>query len=83
MGDAALSVLKAKTFSTLLWKEASITFTAPCTLVLIVSKGLYSAVSTCLRAAACITISTLFNAVINLSLSLTSPIKILFFSYFF
>ena len=52
IGELALSVLKAKTFSILFFKLASITFSAPVIFVLIVSRGLYSAVSTCFSAAA-------------------------------
>ena len=39
------------------------------------SKGLYSEVSTIFIAAACITTSTFIMAILNRSLSLTSPIK--------
>ena len=46
------------------------------------SKGLYSAVGTCFSAAAWITISTPFNAVLSLSLFLTSPKKYLKNGYF-
>ena len=52
IGELALSVLNAKTFSILFLILPSITFSAPPMLVLIVSIGLYSAVSTCFKAAA-------------------------------
>jgi hypothetical protein len=52
MGLDALSVDSAMTFSTPLSIAASMTFCEPCTFVLTNSNGLYSAVSTCLRAAA-------------------------------
>ena len=52
IGEQALSVDKAITFFTLFCIAASITFWAPTIFVLINSKGLYSAVSTCFKAAA-------------------------------
>ena len=52
MGEDALSVDKATTWDTLESKEASIILDAPIILVLINSNGLYSAVSTCFKAAA-------------------------------
>ena len=48
---------------------------APCTLVLMHSSGLYSAVSTCLMAAAWIITSTPSQARVRRSRSRTSPIK--------
>ncbi len=55
IGFAALSVDRAITLSTSLAMAARITFSAPCTFVLMHSMGLYSAAGTCLRAAAWIT----------------------------
>ena len=55
IGFDALSVDNAITFLTLFFKAANITFSAPLILVFIHSIGLYSAVGTCLSAAACIT----------------------------
>jgi len=52
IGEEALSVERATTFLTPASMEASTTFCEPRTLVLMNSKGLYSPVSTCLRAAA-------------------------------
>ena len=52
IGELALSVLNAKTFLTLFFILPIIIFSAPPILVLIVSIGLYSAVSTCFKAAA-------------------------------
>ena len=57
MGAAALSVDNATTFLTLDSKHASIRLLAPIIFVLIYSVGLYSALGTCFRAAACATIS--------------------------
>ena len=54
-GQYQLSIDNAITFFTLLSIAASITFIAPITFVLIHSNGLYSAVGTILRAAACTT----------------------------
>ena len=51
-GEEALSVERAKTFFTELSRQASIKLFDPIILVLINSKGLYSAVSTCFNAAA-------------------------------
>src|ERR1035437_922671 len=75
MGLEALSVLSAMTRSTLRSRAASMTFCAPLTFVLMVSKGLYSAAGTCLSAAAWTTMSTPSNARDNLSRSRTSPRK--------
>ncbi len=55
MGFAALSVERATTRFTPAAIAAFTTFSAPMTLVLMHSKGLYSAVGTCFRAAAWIT----------------------------
>lgn len=52
IGAHALSVESATTSRTPQSKAALITFCAPCTFVLIHSSGLYTAVSTCLIAAA-------------------------------
>ncbi len=52
IGFAALSVDNATTFLTPASIAASITFSAPIIFVLIASKGLYSAATTCLDAAA-------------------------------
>src|SRR5690606_11687163 len=52
IGAQALSVDKATTRSTSVSKHASITFCAPCILVLTHSSGLYSAMGTCFIAAA-------------------------------
>ena len=57
-GLTALSVDNAIIFLTLLSIAAFMIFSAPCILVLIASIGLYSAAGICLRAAACIIIST-------------------------
>ena len=51
-GAAALSVLRAIIFFTLLYKHASITFCAPIIFVFTASNGLYSATGTCFNAAA-------------------------------
>ena len=51
------------------------TFSAPMTLVLMHSKGLYSAIGTCFSAAAWITWSTPRMAVCSRSASRTSPMK--------
>ena len=51
-GPAALSVLRATTFFTFESKDACMMFSAPKTLVLTNSIGLYSAAGTCFRAAA-------------------------------
>ena len=82
IGSTALSVDRAITFLTFLSIDASIIFCAPITFVLINSNGLYSAAGTCLRAAACTTISISFNANSNLVLSLISPRKYLRDLYF-
>ena len=55
IGATALSLDRAMTFFTLVWRHASIKFWAPKTFVLIASNGLYSAVGTCFNAAAWIT----------------------------
>jgi hypothetical protein len=55
IGLEALSVESATTFCTPALMQASITFCDPLMLVATYSEGLYSAVSTCLRAAACTT----------------------------
>ena len=52
IGFAALSVDSARTFSTPVLRAASMTFCPPNTLVLMHSKGLYSAAGTCFKAAA-------------------------------
>ena len=52
IGEDALSVESATTFFTPESMQASMTFWLPTTLVWTNSHGLYSAVSTCLRAAA-------------------------------
>ena len=75
MGFAALSVDSAITCFTPVLVAALTTFSAPCTLVRIHSNGLYSAAGTCLRAAACTTISTPRIAISNLDSSRTSPRK--------
>ena len=72
MGDDALSVDKAITFFTFVFSAASITFCAPKIFVFIVSNGLYSAVGTCFKAAACITRSISLKALVNLFSSLIS-----------
>ena len=59
IGDTALSVDKAKTLDIFLLSiDASKIFCAPIIFVLTYSMGLYSAVGTCFKAAACMTIST-------------------------
>ena len=55
IGLDALSVESATTFFTPVSMAASMTFCEPMTLVCTNSNGLYSAVSTCLSAAACTT----------------------------
>ena len=74
-GPDALSVDRATTFSTPQSMQASITFIAPIMLVLIHSKGSYSAIGTIFVAAACTTKSTPLSPRYRRSLSLTSPIK--------
>ena len=51
-GEQALSVERATTFFTPLFKQALIIFCAPRILVCIASKGLYSVDGTCFNAAA-------------------------------
>ena len=75
IGELALSVDKEINCSTLLSIQLSTTFCVPKTLVFIVSKGLYSLDGTCLKAAACMTMSTSLNAIFSLDLSLISPKK--------
>ena len=55
IGAHALSVDRATTRSTFVFKQASTTFSAPPIFVFIHSSGLYSAICTCFIAAACIT----------------------------
>ena len=55
IGSYALSVERAIIFFTFLCIAEETTFSAPSTFVLMHSIGLYSAISTCFKAAACIT----------------------------
>ncbi|EKD70615.1 MAG: hypothetical protein ACD_46C00479G0003 [uncultured bacterium] len=75
IGQAALSVDKEMTLSTPRARDASMTLIAPLIFVLMHSIGLYSAVGTCLRAAAWITKSTSSIAILKRAASRTSPIK--------
>ena len=75
IGAHALSVDSATTSFTPHSKAAWITFSAPSMFVRIHSVGLYSAVSTCLIAAAWMITSIPSQALFTRSLSRTSPIK--------